>query len=335
MPLPLHTPSTAPETPPVAAPDLPPNVAALVRELGPGAHGAVDLPALREAYVASRRRLAPPAPHLASVEDQVIAGPGGPLRLRLYRASFGWRPVPALLFLHGGGWTIGDLDSHDALCRQLALSSGHTVVAVDYRLAPEHPYPAALDDAWAALHWLSAHARQLSIDPLSIGVIGDSAGGNLAAVLALRARDEGGPHIKCQVLIYPCTDLVADLPSHHRRAHGYLLTRPQYLWYVENYVGTGDPADWRLSPLRAASLDGLPPALVLTAGFDPLLDEGRAYAARLAGSGVPVVHTVYADMVHGFINLGARLPRAGQAIADIAKGLASFDIYSFSDGGGI
>lgn len=315
--------------------DLPPDIAALVAQMGPARYGDVDLARLRAEYVASRQRLAGPAPHLPAVDEQVIAGPGGPLRLRLYRASFGWRPAAALLYLHGGGWTIGDLDSHDALCRQLAAASGHTVVAVDYRLAPEHPYPAALDDAWAALRWLGANARRLAIDPLSIGVAGDSAGANLAAVLTLLARDAGGPALKCQVLIYPCTDLVADHPSHHRRAEGYLLTRAQYLWYLDNYLAGADPTDWRLSPLRAPSLDGLPPALILTAGFDPLLDEGRAYAARLAASGVPVLHTVYGDMVHGFILLGARLARAQQAIGDIAKGLASFDIYSFSDGGGI
>ncbi|MEC4593529.1 MULTISPECIES: alpha/beta hydrolase [Nitrospirillum] len=315
--------------------DVPPALADLLREIGPPRYRDVPLDALRSGYVESRRPLAPEPPALASVMDQIIGGPAGPLRVRIYRANFGWRPVPALLFLHGGGWTIGSLESHDTLCRQLAAASGHTVVAVDYRLAPEHPYPAALDDAWAALTWLAASAERLAIDPLAIGVAGDSAGGNLAAVLALKARDEGGPHLKTQVLIYPCTDLNADRPSHHRRANGYLMSREQYLWYVDNYVNGADRNDWRLSPLLADSLAGLPPAVILTAGLDVLQDEGREYAARLAGSGVPVLHTVYPDMVHGFITLGGRLPQAQKAVADIAKGLASFDIYNFIDGAGI
>ncbi|MEA1672545.1 alpha/beta hydrolase fold domain-containing protein [Nitrospirillum sp. BR 11163] len=169
--------------------DVTPALADLLREIGPPRHRDLPLDALRAGYVESRRPLAPEPPALASVMDQIIGGPAGPLRVRIYRANFGWRPVPALLFLHGGGWTIGNLESHDTLCRQLAAASGHTVVAVDYRLAPEHPFPAALDDAWAALTWLAGSAERLAVDPLAIGVAGDSAGGNLAAVLALKARD--------------------------------------------------------------------------------------------------------------------------------------------------
>ncbi|MFC7335501.1 alpha/beta hydrolase [Rhodocista pekingensis] len=318
------------------APDLPEPVARVVRLVADSPPPASDLTAVRRHFSALRRSLGPEPPDLASVRDEEIRGPGGPLRLRLYRPSFTWKPQPALLYLHGGGWTFGDLESHDTLCRQLARATGHTIVAVDYRLAPEHPFPAPLEDAWAALSWLVENARLLAIDPLAIGVAGDSAGGNLAAVLALKARDAGSPHLKCQVLIYPCLDLVAYHPSHRLRETGYLLTRAQYLWYVGNYLGQGTSAlDWRVSPLRAQDLSGLPPTVLVTAGFDPLLDEGRAFAGRLAETGVPVLHSCHRDMVHGFITMGGALAAANQAIAEIARGLASFDIYGLTDGAGI
>ncbi|HYC02070.1 MAG TPA: alpha/beta hydrolase [Azospirillaceae bacterium] len=326
-----------PDGPVPVGPGLSPPVARLVRELtGVVPPGPADLSVSRRRYVESRQALAPATPDLALVRDEEIAGPGGPLRLRHYRAHPGWRPVPALLFLHGGGWTVGDLDSHDALCRQLAAATGHAIVSVDYRLAPEHPFPAALDDAWAALLWLQANAAALAIDPLAIGVAGDSAGGNLAAVLALRARDRGQPRLKAQVLIYPCVDLVAFHPSHRARAEGYLLTRDLYLSYVANYLGQGtSPLGWEVSPLRAADFAGLAPAVIVTAGFDPLLDEGKAYAGRLAEAGVPVIHRSYADMVHGFITMGGRLEAANQAVTDIAKALDSLDLYGLRDGAGI
>lgn len=317
------------------APDLSPEVASVVSLIAGSATGT-DLGEERKIFTRVRRALGPAVPDIASIREETIATPAGPLALRLYRPSFGFRPLPALLFFHGGGWTVGDLDSHDTLCRQLAIATGHVIVAVDYRLAPEHPWPAALDDGWAALRWLSAYAPLLAIDPLAIGVAGDSAGGNIAAVLALKARNEGGPALKAQVLIYPCTDLSASLPSHFTRADGYLLTRKTYLAYVSNYLdGRNIEGDWQVSPLRADRFDGLPPAVIITAGLDPLLDEGRAYAGRLAAAGVPVLHRSYPDMVHGFITMGGRLPAANRAITDIGRALASYDIYAFSDGGGI
>lgn len=320
----------------VVAPDLSAEVADVVRIIAGSTAAGRDLAETRRVFTQVRRALGPAVPDIASVRNELIATPAGPLALRLYRPSFGFRPLPALLFFHGGGWTLGDLDSHDTLCRQLAIATGHVIVAVDYRLAPEHPWPAPIEDGWVALTWLAKHAPLLAIDPLAIGVAGDSAGGNIAAVLALKARDENGPALKSQVLIYPCTDLSASLPSHFARADGYLLTRRHYLSYIGNYLAGRDiEGNWQVSPLRAERFDGLPPAVIITAGFDPLLDEGRAYAGRLAAAGVPVLHRTYRDMVHGFITMGGRLPAANAAIADIARALASYDIYAFSDGGGI
>lgn len=318
------------------APDLPDDLAEIVRLVAGSTPPGADLAAQRRIFTEVRRALGPTPPEIASIRDETIRGPGGPLKVRLYRPSFSWRPIPALLYLHGGGWTFGDLESHDTLCRQLAQATGHAILAVDYRLAPEHPFPAALDDAWAALEWLTTNARLLAIDPVAIGIAGDSAGGNLAAVTALRARDEGGPNLKVQVLIYPCVDLVATAASHTARADGYLLTRRSYMRYVANYLGDATGAlDWRVSPARAAELAGLPPTIVVTAGFDPLLDEGRQYAGRLAAAGVPVLHRSYPDMIHGFITMGRRLGMANTAIADVARALASFDIYGLTDGAGI
>lgn len=318
------------------ADDLSPEVADVVRRVAGSLPPGADLAQARRVFTEVRRALGPAPPDLASIREELILGPAGPLKLRLYRPSFGFRPLPALLYLHGGGWTVGDLESHDTLCRQLAQATGHVVVAVDYRLAPEHPFPAALDDARAAFHWLVAHARLLAIDPLAVGIAGDSAGANLAAVLALEARDGGGPAPKVQVLAYPCTDLVATSASHQVRAEGYLLTRAQYLGYIGNYLAERvTPLDWRVSPLRALDFRGLPPAVIITAGLDPLLDEGRAYAGRLAEAGVPVIHRTYPGMIHGFLTMGGVLETANQAIADIARALASYDIYALQDGAGI
>lgn len=318
------------------AEDLPEPVAEVVRLAAGSTPPEAELANQRRVFTEVRRALGPAPPEVASIRDETIKGPGGPLRLRLYRPSFNWKPVPALLYLHGGGWTLGDLDSHDTFCRQLAIASGHAIVAVDYRLAPEHPFPAALEDARAAHEWLAQNARLLAIDPVAIGVAGDSAGGNLAAVLALMARDRGGPHVKAQVLIYPCVDLVATQPSHLARAEGCLLTRDVYLGWIANYLGDRVGAlDWRVSPLRATTFTRLPPAIIVTAGFDPLLDEGRLYAGKLAAAGVAVLHKSYPDMIHGFITMGGRLEAANTAIADIARGLASFDIYGLTDGAGI
>ena len=252
----------------------------------------------RRMYVERRYYTQPDPPAVGEVRS--LQTPGGvPLRLVRPRAV-GVHPV--LVYFHGGGWTIGDLDTHDVLCRQLCIASGAAVLSVDYRLAPEHRFPAAVDDCIAATRWLQAEAATLGLDGTRVAVGGDSAGGNLAAVVALALRDAGAPPPVCQLLIYPATDQRAAAPSHTTNAQGYLLTADSIGYYRGHYLP--DPAswhDWRASPLLAADLSRLPPALVLTAGFDPLRDEGRQYADALSAAGNRVQYVCFERQVHGFI----------------------------------
>lgn len=263
-------------------------------------------------------------PVVGSVEDRPVPGPAGDVTVRVYRPDVDG-PAPVLVFLHGGGWVIGNLESHDVPCRALCRNAEVVVVSVDYRLAPEHPSPAALDDAWAALTWVASHASEVGGDPSRIAVGGDSAGGNLAALLALRARDEGGPDLAHQMLIYPVTDLASEHPSYVENGDGYFLTADTMRWFIGHYLGTerehGDPADPGISPLRADDLSGLPPAQVLTAEFDPLRDEGDAYAARLAEAGVAVDHVPHPGLVHGFIGMGLLSPDCASAAVAAADRL--------------
>lgn len=228
--------------------------------------------------------------------------------------------LPALVFLHGGGWTVGSLEIYEPLCRQLANATGRSVIWLDFRLAPEHPFPAALEDTWNAVEWLAASADWIGIDRNQIAIGGDSSGGNLAAATALAARDrviDFKPQF--QLLIYPCLDLTAVQPSHAELAEGYLLTRDLYAWYRQNYVGAfPDPGDWHLSPLFADNLRGLPPTVVLYAGFDPLRDEAIVYSARLVDAGVPVQPLFFPRMIHGFLNFGGVIPAASVAVQRIA-----------------
>ena len=261
----------------------------------------------RAAYAAGRHLLQPPPDDVAEVEDAAILGPGGPLPLRLYRGAGtdGAGTLPCLLYLHGGGWVVGDLDSHDGVCRRLANLGACRVVAVDYRLAPEHPFPAAVEDAAAALAWVAAHAGTLGIDPARIAVGGDSAGGTLAAVLALMGRDGTVPAPVFQLLLYPATDLAMDTPSYARVTEGVPLTAATMHYFAAHYAP--DPAqrmDWRASPLRAGRLAGTAPAFVLTAGHDPLADEGQAYARRLEAEGVRVTALHLSGHVHGLVTMG-------------------------------
>ncbi|MGC8525183.1 MAG: alpha/beta hydrolase [Acidibrevibacterium sp.] len=271
----------------------------------------------------ARAVLAPEPPEMGAVRDIKI-GEGGAIPARLYR-PLGSAPnaaLPALIYFHGGGWVIGDLDTHDVVCRQIANGSGAAVVSVDYRLAPEHKFPAAVEDAIAATAWIAAHGATLGIDTARLAVGGDSAGGNLAAVVALDARDRNGPKLIQQVLVYPATESTMSHPSHERFAEGLLLTRPTMKWFLGHYLrGAEDLADWRVSPLRATSLADLPPALVLTAGYDPLCDEGEDYAARLAAAGVPVTRVRVEGMIHGFLTMGKLIPATNEAVAMIAAAL--------------
>jgi acetyl esterase len=274
----------------------------------------------REMYRAMAQVLEPPAIAIGKIENIAMPGPAGEIKLRIYTpVAGGATALPGLVYFHGGGWVIGDLDTHDALCRTLANEAGARVVAVDYRLAPEHKFPAAADDAYAAVKWVEAHAASVGVDPNRIAVAGDSAGGNLAAVVSLMAKQKGGPRIVHQLLIYPVTQWKADTGSMNSFAEGYFLEKKTMHWFFDQYAPGADPNDWRLSPLAATDVAGLPRAYVVTAGFDPLRDEGKAYADKLNRAGVAAVYIDYPGMVHGFFNMQGVLPVSRQAIADAAK----------------
>ena len=279
----------------------------------------------RAEYMRSRRVLNPDPPEVATVVDRAIPGPGGPLPVRIYRA-FGTEPtaqLPALVYFHGGGFTIGNLDTHDVVCRGLANSARCAVISVDYRLAPEHKFPAAVDDAVAATRWVAAQADELAIDAEHLAIGGDSAGGNLATVAALIARDSGGPKIAFQLLIYPPTHPPHDTPSATKFGKGYMQTRDVILYFRRNYIRTpADFADWRVAPLLAPDLSRLPPTLILAAGYDVLVDEGKAYADRLAAAGVDVTYKCYDGMIHGFITMGRIIDAANQAVAECGQALS-------------
>ncbi len=244
-------------------------------------------------------------PGAVMVDDRPFRGPAGELSARLYVPAGLAAPSPGLVFFHGGGWVTGDLDTHDPLCRQLALAGQIRVVAIAYRLAPSHPFPAAVDDAVAAFRWVAGEAESLGIDPLRLGVGGDSAGGTLSAVVSLRTRtDARRPALAA--LLYPSVDATCSSASQREMGKGYYLTREALDWYLTQYLGS-DPARRRdpdASPLFAPDLAGSPPTLVVTAAFDPLRDEGIAYAARLREAGVPVREERMAGMIHGFLNAG-------------------------------
>ncbi len=261
----------------------------------------------RMVYAASRTVLQPEPDAVAEVRDLTIPGPAGPLPLRLYRgrATSESAALPALLYLHGGGWVVGDLDSHDGVCRRLANLAACRVVAVDYRLAPEHRFPAAIDDAAAALAWVARNAAELGVDPARIAVGGDSAGGNLAAVLAIMGRDGAAPASVFQMLLYPAVDLTMASGSYARVTEGLPLTAASMRYFIDHYApDAGQRLDWRASPMRAERLAGTPPAMVLTVAHDPLADEGRAYADRLEAEGVRVAALHLSDQIHGMMTMG-------------------------------
>ena len=262
-------------------------------------------------------------PRLGDKIDSSYDLKAGGVPIRVYDPE-GAGPVPILLYFHGGGWVVGNLDSHDDLCRSLCKRAGVVVVSVDYRLAPETRFPGALQDASTVLRWLATNAASIGGDPGRIAVGGDSAGGNLAAALALRTRDRGGPSIAFQLLIYPVTVRDFDTPSYRRYAAGYGLTRDNMKWFWDQYLEKpGDADDSHAAPLNAEDLSGLPPAFVATAEFDVLRDEGEAYAAKLAKAGTPVRCARYLGMNHGFARMGALFPVAAGALDDMAAALRS------------
>ncbi|MFZ1989144.1 MAG: alpha/beta hydrolase [Alphaproteobacteria bacterium] len=260
---------------------------------------------------------------IGRTEDRMIPGPAGDIPARIYTPiAAGGAALPCLLFYHGGGFVIGNLDSHDALCRALANDAGVKVIAVDYRLAPEAKFPAAVEDAFAALKWTEANAMDLGIDPNRIAVGGDSAGGNLAAVVSILARDEGQTRITFQLLIYPWLDFLEASYSREAFASGYFLDEVTLAWFTHSYANSPDDyKDYRMSPLRAASHKHLPPAHIMTAGYDPLRDEGRAYAEKLRDAEVPVTYKEYSGLMHGFANMTAVIEEGRAAVKEAAAAL--------------
>lgn len=289
---------------------------------------ALGLPPYNELSPAEARKkmidLSPPVdPRLKAVkvENREIPGPAGKIPIRLYYPAKN-SPLPVLIFFHGGGWVIGNLDTHDAICHALAKTSGCIVAAIEYRLAPEHQYPAAVEDAYAATVWISENAAAINADAKRIAVGGESAGGTLATVIALIARDRGGPQICLQILVYPVTNYAFNTQSYISNAEGFMVTREMMKWFWDQYLESREVADHPyVSPLRAADLCNLPPALVITAAYDPLCDEGEAYAAKLQQAGVEVKYIRYEGMIHGFFRMTSRLDKAKEALDEVAKAL--------------
>jgi acetyl esterase len=310
---------------------LDPDAAAVYKafqEAGRPPYESVEPPKAREMYLAGRAVSNPEPPELESAKPLSIPAPHGAIPARIYKPKQLRKTgslAPCLVFYHGGGWVIGDLDSHDVVCRKLAHEGELIVISIDYRLAPEHKFPAAVDDSVAAVKWVAANAKQLGIDAGRLMVGGDSAGGNLAAVVALAARDGDGPKLAGQVLIYPATDFAWSHPSHREPETSVLLTHSVIRWFGNHYLGDADITDWRASPARAKTLAGLPPAYVLTAGADPLRDEGDEYAKRLKDAGVPVSYKHFPGQFHGFFTMGKLLPQANVAASEIAAWLKALN----------
>src|SRR5262245_60704800 len=270
------------------------------------------LPELRQQLKTMVGLMDEPAPSLPRIEDLSIPGPAGPISARLYDlvADKAAPPRPVVAYFHGGGWVQGDLDTHHGLCARIAARAGALVVAIDYRLAPEHKFPAAVLDCMASYRWLRAHAAEIGGDPRRVAVAGDSAGGNLSAVVSQLAARAGEPVPTCQVLIYPAVDFAHDTQSHRELEDAHIIPRDRILWYMQQYLaGEADRSDLRASPFRTTDLKGQPPALVITAGFDPLRDEGHAYADRLRAAGVDVVYREYTGQIHAFVSLTKVIPQ--------------------------
>jgi acetyl esterase len=264
--------------------------------------------------------IAGPAEEPVPTDDRSVPGPAGDIPVRIYRPRAD-EALPVVVYFHGGGFVIGDIATHDTTCQRLAAGVRAVVVSVDYRLAPEHHFPAAVVDCEAATAWVSAHASELGGDAARLAVAGDSAGGNLSAVVARRARDAGGPPIAFQLLVYPATDMTCALPSHAENGTGYLLDSDAIGWFLDNYLTGADRRQPDASPLFVDDLSGLPPAFVLTAEFDPLRDEGEAYAERMRQAGVPVETSRYDGMIHGFYGLDSIFDSAKKATAETVSAL--------------
>jgi len=301
---------------------LDPSAAAVIKAFRDAGRPALDTLSPVEARAASAlgRTIVQPDPReMKRVENLTAPSPDGPIPLRVYTPNSAPANPAGLVFYHGGGWTIGDLDGYDVLCRQIADESGLVVASVDYRLAPEHKFPAAVIDAIAATEWIAANAVKLGFDPKKMFVGGDSAGGNLSAVVSIDARERGGPEIAGQVLIYPGIDGRMSHPSHRDPDTSVLLTHAMTRYFYGHYLSApADVEDWRVSPGRMQDLSRLPEAFVITARADPLYDEGEEFSQRLRDAGVKVTHTSYAGQFHGFITMGRLIPEANRLVSEIS-----------------
>jgi acetyl esterase len=281
---------------------------------------SIPLDALRAGFAQGVLSPGEPEP-VAHVENRTIPGPDGEIGVRIYRPASRAK-LPALVYFHGGGFVLCNLDTHDGTCRSLANGAGCAVVSVDYRLAPEHRFPAAPEDCYAAARWVAERGGEIGVDGSRVAVGGDSAGGNLSAVVAQMARDRRGPKLAYQLLVYPVTDASFDTPSYRDNAEGYFLTTQAMKWFWRQYLADAAEAENPYaSPLRAKDLSGLPPGLCITAEFDPLRDEGEAYAAKLRKAGAQVATSRYDGMFHGFFGMGALLDQGRQAVAQASAAL--------------
>jgi acetyl esterase len=306
---------------------LDPQVQTILEQLA--AAGGPDIADLSveqaRALMAELSALGGSGPEVESVENMTVPGQDGPIPIRLYRPSGvspSGGPPPLLVWFHGGGWVIGDLDSADSTARELSAGAGVVVASVDYPLAPEHPYPAGPEAVIAATRWLAEHAAELQVDGTRVAVGGDSAGGNLAALTAIALRDQGGPDLAFQLLVYPATDLLMSYPSVRENGEGYLLTASAIEWFVGHYLSNeADAKDPAVSPMYVDDLAGLPPALLITAEYDPLRDEGEAYAKRLEEAGSDVTLSRYDGQIHGFFGMTPTLDGSRQAVAEATAAL--------------
>ena len=299
-------------------PEIQPIVDAMEAAPGPPAH-LVPIAQARAAHDRETVLMSGPGEEVAEVRELAVPGPGGPIGVRLYRPRAG--ALPLVAYLHGGGWAVGTLDAFDPLCRALANASGALLASIDYRLAPEHPFPAAPDDARAAVRWLAAHAAEFGADPARLAIAGDSAGGNLAAVTARRLRDEGQSPLRFQALIYPVCDSGLNTPSYRDNGSGFGLSSASMKRYWELYLDGADGRHPDASPLQASDLAGLPPAFVLTVRADVLRNEGESYAHALEAAGVPVTLSRYDGAVHGFFRWLAKSELSRRAVAEVGAAL--------------